>query len=317
MKISVVIPTYRSEGNLSELLSRLNKVALTADLNLEILVVDDNSPDNTLAVLRDAGRLYGNIKVLSLSRNFGQQIAISAGLKYATGDAVIIMDDDLQDPPEFIPSLINKWQEGYDIVYAIRINRKENFLKRAGYKFFYKTLSLLSEIDIPHDSGDFCIISRHIAATLNNMTEKGRFIRGMRAWVGYKQIGIDCSRDARFNGPPAYTFFKTVKLALDGIFSFSNGPLRLIAWVGLVVWLAGCAGIFITLFQRILYLVNSESKSIWQGFNFVFLAILFVGGLQIIALGIIGEYIGRIFNEVKQRPLFLIKEAIGIDLLKD
>ncbi|CAK9249858.1 unnamed protein product [Sphagnum jensenii] len=315
MKISIVIPTYRSEGNLPELLGRLNEVATANHLDFEMIVVDDNSPDNTLVILRDASRRYPNVKVLSLARNFGQQVAISAGLRYVTGEAVVIMDDDLQDPPEFIPTLADKLRDGYDIVYAIKVNRKENFLKRGAYTLFYRLLSLLSEIEIPRDSGDFCIMKREIASILNEMSERGRFIRGLRAWVGFRQIGIPCDRGERFSGPPAYTFSKTVKLSLDGIISFSNTPLRLISWIGFILTMLASTGIAITLYQKIFSYLYPESRyAVWSGFSAVLLAVLFIGGLQLVSLGIIGEYIGRIFNEVKKRPLFLIKESIGIDI---
>lgn len=220
--ISIVIPTYRSEKNLPILLDRICSVFKKISHDFEIIVVDDNSPDNTMTILREVTQRNSNIKVISLARNFGQQIATSAGLKHAKGDAAIVMDDDLQDPPEFIPSLIKKWEEGYEVVYAIRTNRKEGFIKRVGYKIFYRLLAKLSEVKIPLDTGDFCIMSRRIVDILNSMEEKGRFIRGLRAWAGYRQIGIEYERNERFSGKPAYTLSKILRLSLDGIFSFSN-----------------------------------------------------------------------------------------------
>jgi len=318
MKISIVIPTYGSVENLPFLLERIERVALSQNLNYELILVDDNSPDNTLTYLKGVAVNQPQIKVISFSRNFGQQVAISAGLKYTTGDAVIIMDDDLQDPPEFIPDLINKWKEGYDIVYAIKVNRKEHFLKNFGYKMFYRVLSQLSEINIPQDSGDFCIMSSQVVSILNSMNERDRFLRGMRAWVGYKQIGIPCDRAKRLSGKPAYTFSKMIKLSLDGIFSFSNAPLRLISYSGFLVFFLAVIGTLVSLFQKIITALHLEGRiSEWSGFNPIVLSVLFIGGLQLIGIGIIGEYIGRIFNEVKQRPMFLIKETIGFDTINE
>jgi len=318
MKISIVIPTYGSVENLPFLLERIEQVALSQNLNYELILVDDNSPDNTLKYLKEVVVSKPKVKVLSLSRNFGQQVAISAGLKYTTGDAVIIMDDDLQDPPEFIPDLIHKWKEGYDIVYAIKVNRKEHFLKNFGYKMFYRVISQLSEINIPQDSGDFCIMSSQVVSILNSMSERDRFLRGMRAWVGYKQIGIPCDRAKRLSGKPAYTFSKMIKLSLDGIFSFSNAPLRLMSYTGFIIFFCAAIGILATLFQKIISVIHLECRiSEWSGFSPILLSVLFIGGLQLIGIGIIGEYIGRIFSEVKQRPMFLIKETIGFDTIKE
>ncbi len=317
MKISVVIPTYRSENNLPVLLERLCEVFLKEVSDFEIIVVDDNSPDNTLVILRKIVLQQPKIKVISLARNFGQQVAISAGLKYVTGDAAIIMDDDLQDPPEFIPRLIRKWEEGYDIVYAIKKNRKEGFIKRFGYKLFYKILVTLSEIAVPKDSGDFCIMGKQIVDILNSMNERDRFVRGLRAWVGYKQIGIECDRGKRFSGKPAYTLSKIIKLSLDGIFSLSNKPLKLTSWFGFLMSFIALLGVIITIIQKIvtIYFPNNEF-AVWPGMSSILLSILLIGGVQLISIGILGEYIGRIFNEVKQRPMYLIKETIGIDTQK-
>ena len=224
------------------------------------------------------------------------------------------MDDDLQDPPEFVSNLINKWKEGYDVVYAIKTNRKEGFFKRTGYKLFYRILAKLSEIEIPKDSGDFCIMSKQIVTILNSMPERDRFVRGLRAWVGYKQIGIECERAKRHSGKPAYTLPKIIKLSLDGIFSLSNKPLKLTSWFGFTMSFFAFIGILITFSQRIFSYIYPESRfAVWPGFSSILLSILLIGGMQLISIGIIGEYIGRIFNEVKQRPMFLIKESIGID----
>jgi len=315
MKISVVIPTYRSEDNLPILLDRLYEILTNEVDDFEIIVVNDNSPDNTLHYLRRIVIQHPKIKVISLARNFGQQIAISAGLKYITGDAAIVMDDDLQDPPEFIPHLINKWKEGFDIVYAIKKNRKEGFFKRLGYKMFYKMLDKLSEINVPKDSGDFSIMSRHVIELLNGMPERDRFVRGLRAWVGFKQIGIECDRGKRYSGKPAYTISKILKLSLDGIFSLSNKPLKVTTWAGFMISLFSFLAMIITIIQKIVtYYYPDNALAVWPGMSSILLSILFLGGVQLISIGILGEYIGRIFNEVKQRPMYIIKETIGINI---
>ncbi len=302
--ISVVIPTYRSEKNLPVLIDRICAVFKNEDTEYEIIVVDDNSPDNSLALLRKVADKLSCVKVISLARNFGQQIATSAGMKYAKGSAVIVMDDDLQDPPEFIPTLVRKWKEGYDVVYAIRTKRKESLFKRLGYRLFYKALSGLSEINIPPDSGDFCLMSRTVVNILNNMDERDRFVRGLRAWVGYNQIGIECERSSRYSGKPAYTFSKIIKLSLDGIFSFSNKPLRITMYFGFIVSFMAFIGILITLLQKLAtYFFPDNLFAVWPGLSSILLSVLFIGGVQLIGIRLLGEYTGRIFNEVKHRAM--------------
>ncbi len=313
--ITIVIPTYRSAENIPVLIERICGVLSQRNTSYEIIVVNDNSPDNTLDRLKKIAAYLPQLKVISFARNFGQQIATSAGLKYASGDAVIIMDDDLQDPPEFLPTLLTKWEEGYDIVYAIRTKRKENIIKRCGYKLYYKLLAALSDIDIPCDSGDFCLMSRKVVDIIKTMRERDRFIRGLRAWVGFRQIGIECERCRRFSGKPAYNFHKIVKLSLDGILALSNKPLRITTWLGFIFSMFSLLGIIITVMQKIAtYLFPDNALAVWPGFSSILLSILLIGGVQLICLGIIGEYIGRIFNEVKDRPLFIVSETIGIQV---
>jgi len=312
--LSVVIPTYRSEDNLPALVKRLEDVFSRLIYKHEIIFVNDDSPDNTMSVLREICSKNSNIKLISLSRNFGQQVAISAGLQYAKGDAVIIMDDDLQDPPEFIPELIKKWEEGYEVVYAIRKSRQEYFFKKLAYKLFYKILSKLSNIQIPKDSGDFGLIDRKIVTIINNMPERDRFVRGLRAWVGFKQVGVEYDREARYKGKPAYSFLKIVKLSMDGLLTFSSVPIKISSAIGLLISVVAFLGFIFTLFQKILtYYFPENPIAVLPGLSTVVLSILFLGGVQLLSIGILGEYIGRIYNEVKQRPLFLVKETIGFD----
>ncbi len=312
--LSIVIPTYKSEANLPVLIERLTDVLSCLIYRYEIIFVNDNSPDNTMMVLRKACSTNSNIKVISLSRNFGQQIATSAGLKYASGDAIIIMDDDLQDPPEFISDLVRKWEEGYEIVYAIRKTRQEKFLKRTAYKLFYRMLSKLSHIHIPRDSGDFGLMDKKIVAIINEMPERDRFVRGLRAWVGFKQIGLEYNRDARYKGEPAYNLMKIMKLSIDGLLTFSNVPIKISSAIGLIVSVIAFLGFILTLFQKILtHYFPQVPFAVWPGFSTIVLSILFLGGVQLLSIGILGEYIGRIYNEVKQRPLFLVNEMIGFN----
>ena len=311
--ISVVIPTYRSEPNLPTLVERLTAALSRAPYSYEVIFVDDSSPDNSLEVLRGICGRDDRVKVVSLSRNFGQQVATSAGLRYATGDAVIVMDDDLQDPPEFIPELLAKWEEGYDVVYAIRRSRKENFVKRFGYKVYYRMMTKMSYIQIPKDSGDFGLMDRRVVDIINCMPERTRFMRGIRAWVGFRQIGIPCDRAERYRGRPAYDFFNILKLASSGVFAFSDLPLRISSAVGFVISMLAFLGMILTLIQKaVTYFYPRNPIAIWPGFSTIVLSILFLGGIQLIGIGILGEYVAKIYNEVKQRPLFLVKEKIGI-----
>lgn len=313
--LSIVIPTYKSAVNLPVLIERLKSVLSGMKNKYEIIFVNDCSPDNTLSVLRDICSEDTNIKVVSLSRNFGQQIATSAGLKFSSGDAVIIMDDDLQDPPEFVPELVKKWEEGYEIVYAIRKTRQENIMKRSSYKLFYRILSKLSHINIPKDSGDFGLMDRKIVDIINKMPERDRFVRGLRAWVGFKQIGLEYDRDARYKGEPAYNLIKIMKLSIDGLLTFSNVPIKISSALGLFVSVIAFLGFIVTLIQKVVtYYFPDVSFAVWPGFSTIVLSILFLGGVQLLSIGILGEYIGRIYNEVKQRPLYIVSETIGFSV---
>ncbi|MEF9426634.1 MAG: glycosyltransferase, partial [Candidatus Mariimomonas ferrooxydans] len=253
-------------------------------------------------------------KIIRLARNFGQQTAISAGIYYAMGKSVIIIDADLQDPPEELHRFIKKWREGYNVVYGIRTKRKESLLKRVLYKLFYRVLNSIANIDIPLDSGDFCLIDRKIVDLLKSMPEQNRFVRGLRAWVGFRQIGIQYERRERNAGEVQYTLLKLVKLAFDGIFSFSAVPLRMMTCLGLVVSLIALIGAIFTFFQRIFSDWFSQiGLGPAPGFTTIVISILFLGGVQLICLGILGEYLGRIYDEVKRRPLWTIRDVLGFE----
>lgn len=303
--ISIVIPIFNEEENLSILIHRLTKVLVEITKNYEIIFVNDGSKDNSLQFLRSLAQEDKRIRIIDLSRNFGHQIAFAAGIQYARGNVIIMMDGDLQDPPEFIPQLLNKWREGYEVVYAIRAKRKEKFFKKIGYKFFYRILRIMSNIDIPIDSGDFGLIDRKIADLINQMPERARFIRGLRSWVGFRQIGLPYSRDARLSGEPKYSFPKLIRLAFDGLLSFSTAPLRIATAIGFIVSIIS----FITILFY-LYLFFTTPRV--PGFTTLIIALLFIGGIQLITVGILGEYIGRIYDETKKRPLYIVRETINI-----
>jgi polyisoprenyl-phosphate glycosyltransferase len=312
-KISIVIPCYNEEAVLPLLFERLTKSAKGWNLDWEVIVIDDGSSDASWSLLTKQSKKEKNWHALSFSRNFGHQVAISCGIHYSTGDAVIVMDADLQDPPEGLHRYIKKWQEGYDVVYAIRKKRKENIFKRVSYWVFYRLLSKLSTFDIPLDTGDFSLMDRKVVNVLKNMPERNRFVRGLRAWSGFKQIGLEYERQARAAGEPKYTLKKLMNLAFDGIISFSSLPLTMASVIGFWISILSLLGILFTLIQRI-FKPFFESVGIGPvpGFATIVIAILFLGGVQLIFLGIIGSYLSRIYDEVKGRPNWVIRDAIGV-----
>ncbi len=303
VELSVVIPAYNEEDNLPTLYARLTAALAPLGLDYEIVFVNDGSQDRTLALLRDLADRDPRVVAVDLARNFGHQVAISAGLDHSRGAAVIIMDADLQDPPEVLPQFIAKWREGYDVVYAIREQRKEGPLKRAAYALFYRLLKRIAHIDIPLDAGDFCIMDRRVVDLLNGMPERNRFVRGIRTWVGFNQTGLAYERHARHAGKPKYTFKKLIYLALDGLISFSFVPLRMISLAGLAVSLLS---ILIAIAYTIQKLTIGLSP---PGFATLVVAIFFLAGIQLITIGVIGEYVGRIFEEVKARPLYVTRQV--------
>jgi glycosyltransferase involved in cell wall biosynthesis len=314
MKVTVVIPCYNEQEVLPELFRRLSAAAETWAGDWDVICVDDGSRDQTWPILVAQQARDPRWRALSLARNFGHQTAVSAGLYHADGDAVIVIDADLQDPPEELGRFIQKWREGFEVVYAIREKRKEGWLKKICYWLFYRLLARVTPFEIPLDSGDFCLMDRKVVAVLKSMPERSRFVRGLRAWAGFRQVGLAYERHARVAGEAKYNFRKLLKLALDGIFSFSTVPLTLVAQVGM--WISG-----ISLLGIIWALVTKVFSDVFsrygfppvQGFTTIVILILFLGGIQMMSLGIIGEYIGRIYDEVKRRPPWLIQASAGIE----
>lgn len=302
--ISVIVPIHNEEGNIPALHERLTAVLQGMDLPYEILFVNDGSQDRSFALIRDLAAEDAHIRYIDLSRNFGHQIAVMAGLDKARGKAAVIIDADLQDPPEVIEDLYKRHKEGFEVVYARRRSRKgESFLKKATARTFYRILSRLTNIDIPLDTGDFRIIDRKVIDVLKAMPEQNKFLRGQISWSGFRQTAVEYDRDERNAGKTSYTYRKMIKFALDGITSFSEAPLRFVTLMGFT-----CSGIAIL---GILYSVISFFflDGYVRGWGSTMVAVLFVGGIQLIGIGIIGEYLARIGANVRGRPLYVIAET--------
>lgn len=310
--ISIVIPIYNEEENLHNLYTRLTNAAPSWKEDYEIVLIDDGSRDSSLTMMRVMAEKDTHVRVVKLSRNFGHQPAISAGIQEAKGDAIIIMDGDLQDPPEELYRFLDKWREGYEVVYAVRTKRKEGFFKKLAYSSFYRLMAAISDIDIPLDSGDFCVMDRKVINVLvHDMPEQIRFIRGMRAYAGFKQIGVTYERAERAAGEVKFTFKKLVQLALDGLFGFSSFPLRLSTYLGITIAIPSLiVGIFFLVHRLFGFKVFGHTPEETPGLASLAVGMFFLGGVMLTMLGIIGEYISRIYIEVKKRPFFVIDEII-------
>tara|TARA_Y100000590_G_scaffold440511_1_gene565972 strand:- start:40 stop:993 length:954 start_codon:yes stop_codon:yes gene_type:complete len=312
--ISIVIPSYNESQNINEIYQRTIGVIKKLGIKkYELIFVENGSRDNSLELLKKINSENKSVKVISLSRNFGYQSAIAVGLKYSENDYICVMDGDLQDPPEIISKFIDKIKEGYDVVYGIRSKRKTSFLNKIFYNLFYVIYSKLSEIDVPKKAGDFCLMNKKVVKNLNSLSEKNLFIRGLRSWVGFKQIGIEYERDARYAGKTNFSFFGATALALDGFVSFSLIPLRFILITGIIISLLSFL-FFLFLFSvKMLHVLNVfdlSSLQLPQGLTFTNSILTLSLGLVMFTLGIIGEYVGRIYFEVKNRPNYVINEII-------
>jgi dolichol-phosphate mannosyltransferase len=304
-QVSFVIPVYNEESNLPMLADRLVKIMDQSTINLEAVLIDDGSRDNSRTMLQQLALSDPRFHVVLLSRNHGHQLALTAGLSVARGsEGVFVLDGDLQDPPELLDTFYAKFQEGYDVVYAVREKRKEVFYKRFAYFIFYRILKKIANIDIPLDSGDFSFMSRRVVNVLNKMPEESRFIRGMRTWIGFKQIGIAYDRQERASGDSKYSFSKLVQLALNGIYNFSEFPIKFVTSLG------GFA-----IVSSVIYLIFVVVKKMFfdqviEGFTALLFVIILFGGIQLMAIGVLGEYILRIFFQSKSRPNFIIEKEI-------
>lgn len=306
-KISVVIPILNEEKTLPELYKRLTEVLSKYQNPHEIIFVDDDSRDKSFDIMMGFNKEDSRVKIIQFSRNFGHQAALSAGIDHCNGEAIILMDGDLQDPPELIPEFIAKWQEGYDVVYGVKRKRKEGFLKNFAFKMFYKILNYLSPLKMPPNVGIFSLMDRKAVNVLKTMPERNRYISGLRAWAGFKQTGVEFERERRYEGKPKQTFIKLLKLSMDAIFSFSYLPLRIGIYVGLF-----SSGISIIIFLWVLYARLFTDKAI-IGWASIMVVTTFLGGTILMILGIIGEYLGRIYDEVKARPYYVINKKIGFE----
>lgn len=305
-KISIIVPIYNSSNFMNSLLLAIDKEKKASLWDLELILIDDGSKDNSYAKIEELAQKYEYIKGIKLSRNFGHQIAVKTGLNHCTGDYIAIIDDDLQDPPSLLPFFFEYLDTGYDVAYGIRKKRKESFIKRLSYTSFYRILKKLSETDIPLDSGDFCVMKKIVVDNMLKLDEKNPFLRGIRAWVGFKQIGVEYERQARIEGDSGYTLKKLLKIALDGIFSFSSIPIRVITLLGVIGLLFAFGYSTFTIYD--FYTNRIDAK----GFPTLVILFSFFSSLILICLGIIGEYIVRIYDEVRNRPYTIIEKSINI-----
>lgn len=306
--ISIVIPVYFEEKVVEECYRRLKSVVDSNSLNYELVFVNDGSTDKTLEILMRFAKENKNVKIIDFSRNFGHQAAVTAGITNAAGDAVVVIDADLQDPPELIIDMIRKWKAGSDVVYAKRKKRKgETWFKLTTAKYFYKFLKSMADINIPTDTGDFRLMDRKVVNVLINMPERNRFLRGMISWIGFNQDYIEYERDERFAGETKYPLKKMIKFAADGIIAFSSKPLRLMTLLGSATILLA---VVILIYSLIVKLFGYPNEPGWTS---LMAAITFFSGVQLLSLGIMGEYIARIYDESKSRPLFVVKNKINME----
>jgi glycosyltransferase involved in cell wall biosynthesis len=303
--ISVVIPMYFEEENVMDCYTRLGYVLKNREY--ELIFVNDGSTDRTLPLLEELAEKDKRVKVISFSRNFGHQMAVSAGIEHARGDGVVLIDADLQDPPEVILEMIAKWEEGYDVVYGKRAKREgESAFKKVTAKLFYRFLDKMSDVKIPRDTGDFRLMDRKVVNALLAMPEKNRFIRGMVSWIGFRQTAVTYVRNPRLKGETKYPLKKMLKFAMDAIVGFSSKPLRMITWLGVLTLIVGFGLLVYTIVSKIL----GGTEAGWAS---IMVAIVFFSGVQLISLGIVGEYLARIYEEAKNRPMYIIEKEINFE----
>ena len=303
---SIVVPIWNEEQVIPELYRRVLEVMAQVDGTWELICVNDGSRDHSLQLLLDLHKQDQRVKVIDFSRNFGHQVAITAGADFAEGDAVIVMDADLQDPPEVVLKMIAKWREGYEVIYAMRAKRAgETWFKLTTAKYFYRLLRQITDVEIPVDTGDFRLMDRRVVLAMRQLREKHRFMRGLSSWVGFRQTGVEYERAERYAGETGYPLRKMVRLALTAITGFSYLPLQLATYLGFALAFISLIGIILTVFLRL------SGSSFFLGQATTLVSVLLLGSIQLIVLGIIGEYLGRIYDEVKGRPLYIVSHAYG------
>ena len=309
-KYSLIIPIYNEEETIPELYRRVSDVMDSLDDSVELILINDGSRDCSLNLMRELQERDARVCYISFARNFGHQAAVTAGLNFARGQVIVVLDADLQDPPELIPKMIESWQAGYHVVYAQRTKRKkESWFKRLTAYVFYRLLRRLADVDIPADTGDFCLMDRQVVDLLNSMPERNRYIRGLRAWIGFRQTAVKFERDPRFAGEVKYTFKKSLALAINSLVSFSKIPLRISTYLGLFSALIALLMALLVLYWRL-----QQPDSPVTGLATILIAVFFLGSVQLISIGILGEYIGRIYEEVKGRPAYTIAEIAGLEI---
>lgn len=314
IQLSVIVPCYNEEAVVAETCRRLANVADSlGDIKTEFVFIDDGSTDCTWKLLSSFSAKDPRFRCVRLSRNFGHQHALTAGLDYVSGDAVAIIDADLQDPPECIPAMLDLWRNGADVVYGVRKNRKENIFLRSSYALFYRLLNRFSDTPIPLDSGDFCLLDRRVVNLLRDFPERNRFHRGMRAWVGFRQVEFSYDRDARAAGEAKYTFSKLLNLAVDGLVNFSSAPLRMIVYIGSFLSLTSLASIVFLLVWRVAeFRILNLSPADVSGFTTIVILVVFFSGFQLVCLGVIGTYIARLYVEIKNRPHYIVDATLPL-----
>lgn len=306
--LSIVVPVYNEQEVIDETYKRLCAVFADIDMNIEYIFINDGSKDDTYFCLKKIAESSNQVKVINFARNFGHQIAITAGMDYAAGDAVVIIDADLQDPPEVILQMVEKWKEGFDVVYGKRLKRQgETFFKKFTARAFYRFLDSMTDVKLPVDVGDFRLIDRKVCDAMKMLPERSRYVRGLVSWVGFKQTSVEYVREKRFAGETKYPFKKMLKLANDGIISFSYKPLKLATFFGIIVSILSFIYLIVVLFQK---LFNHNIVAGWASSMAVS---LFFNGVMLIVIGIMGEYVGRIYEEVKARPLYIVRELLGFN----
>ncbi|SPF44117.1 Uncharacterized glycosyltransferase YkcC [Candidatus Desulfosporosinus infrequens] len=307
IRYSIVVPVYNEEAVIDQTYRRLKKVMDLTREPYELIFVNDGSCDRTTAMIKGFRDQDDAVKLITFSRNFGHQIAITAGMDYASGAAVVVIDADLQDPPELILEMIVKWKEGYDVVYGKRTKRKgETFFKKQTARLFYRILKASTDLDIPVDTGDFRLLDRRVCEEIKRLPEKNRYVRGLVSWVGFRQTAVEYEREERLAGETKYPLKKMMKLSMDGITSFSYKPIKIATYAGAVIFIAGL------IYLAVLLLLNVFYKSVISGWNLVMVMQLVLTGILLTMMGIIGEYIGRIYDEARDRPLYIVSECYGL-----
>ncbi len=304
--VSVIVPIFNEQENIQELFDQIQEVLSKTKKKFEVIFVNDGSTDNSIVLLHELYQKHkGIVKVINFSRNFGHQLALTAGLEHCNGKAAVIIDADLQDPPDVIAEFLKKWEEGHEIVYGVRTQRKgETFFKLFSAKLFYKLIRKMTTIDIPENAGDFYLLDRKIITILNSLKERHRFIRGLIAWVGYKRIAVEYVRNPRAHGKTKYSLWKMIKFSFDAVISFSFAPLRFISCIGATFSVVSFLAVVVIIFEKLF------TNYTIVGWSSLMIVVLFIGGLQLMALGMIGEYIARIGDDVRSRPLYSINEFL-------